>query len=136
MFKLTCFSLLVSLAILSSPFRLAAQTTRSEREVDEIKQDVSRLYRNSSKKIAVRLMNGASIMGYINELDIETFTMVDAKTNRDVVIRYADVSKVNKTGLSQAQKTALVAAGIGALVTIGIIFRPKAKGGLRCLFCD
>ena len=103
--------------------------------MDEIKQDVSRLSRNSSRTIAVRLMNGRSIMGYINELDVETFTMADAKSNRDVVIRYADVAKVSQTGLSQTQKTVLVAAGIGALVTIGIIFRPKAKGGLRCLLC-
>lgn len=135
MFTKAFFLLFVSLAILSSPFRLAAQTVRSEREVDEIKQDVSRLYRDSSRKIAVRLINGATIMGYINELDVDTFTMADAKTNKDVVIRYADVAKINQTGLSQTQKTVLVAAGIGALVTIGIIFRPKAKGGLRCLLC-
>lgn len=135
MFTKAFFLLFVSLAILSSPFRLAAQTVRSEREVDEIKQDVSRLYRDSSRKIAVRLINGATIMGYINQLDVDTFTMADAKTNKDVVIRYADVAKINQTGLSQTQKTVLVAAGIGALVTIGIIFRPKAKGGLRCLLC-
>jgi hypothetical protein len=135
MFTKAFFLLFVSLAILSSPFRLAAQTVRSEREVDEIKQDVSRLYRDLSRKIAVRLINGATIMGYINELDVDTFTMADAKTNKDIVIRYADVAKINQTGLSQTQKTVLVAAGIGALVTIGIIFRPKAKGGLRCLLC-
>ena len=135
MSKLICISLFVSLAILSLPLGVAAQATRSEREIDEIKLDVSRLYRDSSRKIAVRLMNGRSIMGYIKALDVDDFTMVDAKTNKDFVIRYADVAKIDQTGLSKTQKTVLVAAGIGALVTIGIIFRPKAKGGLRCLLC-
>lgn len=138
MSKLAILSLFISLAILSSPFRLAAQTTRSEREVDEIKQDVSRLYRNSSRKIAVRLINGATMMGYINELDAETFTMADAKTNRDVVIRYADVARVSRTGLSKNQKTALLIGAGAALVAVVAVFgRKKHSGGFNppCLLC-
>ena len=134
MMKTISFLILSSVFIAASAPHIAAQTA-GDRESDAIKRDLSELYGAPSRKIAVHLKNGARLMGYINAMDVETFTLVDAKRGNKMEIRYADVSRVNKTGISKTQKTVLVAAGIGTLIAVGIIFRPKPKGGLRCLLC-
>lgn len=109
--------------------------TPSEQEVDAIKQDVSRLYLDTSKKVSVRLRSGARLMGYINAVGGDTFTL-RTRPNTDTEVRYADVLRVSRTGLSKGQKWALAGAAVGAVVVAGIVFRPKGKGGLRCLLCN
>jgi hypothetical protein len=133
--KLPSFLIIVSAVIAVFALHGSAQTA-SDRESDAVKRDLSELYGAPSRKIAVHLKNGAKLMGYINAMDVETFTLVDGKWGSKTEIRYADVSRVNKTGISKTQKTVMVAAGIGALITVGIVLRPKPKGGLRCLFCN
>ena len=133
--KLSGFIIIVSAVIAVSALHGTAQTA-SDRESDAIKRDLSELYGAPSRKIAVHLKNGVKLMGYINAMDVDAFTLVDAKRGNKVEVRYADVSRVNKTGISKTQKTVLVAAGIGALITVGIVLRPKPKGGLRCLLCN
>jgi hypothetical protein len=134
MMKTFNFLVIFSVLIVASALHIAAQPA-GDRESDAIKRDLSELYGAPSRKIAVHMKNGAKLMGYINAMDADTFTLVDAKRGNKMEIRYADVSRVNKTGISKTQKTVLVAAGIGTLIAVGIVFRPKPKGGLRCLFC-
>jgi hypothetical protein len=135
MMKLPSFLIIVSAVIAVFALHGTAQTA-SDRESDAVKRDLSELYGAPSRKIAVHLKNGVKVMGYINAMDVDTFTLVDAKRGNKMEIRYADVSRVNKTGISKTQKTLLVAAGIGALIAVGIVLRPKPKGGLRCLLCN
>jgi hypothetical protein len=125
-------SVLIVLASCLGPVR--AQTT-SEREIDAIKQDVSRLYSATDKKIAVKMRSGTRLKGYIRAVGSDTFTL-RTRPNSDTEVRYADVARVSRTGLSKGQKIAIFGGIMGAAVVAGIVFRPKGRGGLRCLLCN
>ncbi len=132
MLKALHILLLLSLVIATSASHSIAQ---KREDPDRIKNDISRLYAGNSVKIAVHMKNGAKRKGYINDMESEIFILADSKSGQKISIHYADVSKVMKSGLSQGQKTALIVGTVGALVTLSVIFRPKPRGGLRCLFC-
>lgn len=135
MLKMLHVLTLILFLIASSAHQVLAQNSDG-REVQEIKNDISRLYGGASKKIAVHMKSGARLKGYVTDMESETFILVQPKTGTKTAIRYADVSRVKKTGLSQAQKTALIVGTVGALIAVSVIFRPKPKGGIRCLFCN
>ncbi len=135
MLKKFIFSSFISFLFASSAHHVLAQKSGG-REVDAIKNDISRIYAGTSKQIAVHMKTGAKLKGYVADMESETFILVQPKTGTKTNIRYADVSKVNKTGLSQGQKTALIVGTVGALIAVSVIFRPKPKGGIRCLFCN
>lgn len=140
MHKFIAYSLLISLLVASSAFQVAAQTA-GEREIDEIRQDVSRLYGPPAKKVSVRLRSGASVKGFVDSVGSETFIVANDDNGRTVEIRYADVAKISSAGkgLSKNQKTALlVGATVGTLVVLGIVFKKKRDPwyGSRCaIFC-
>ena len=137
MLKVVNLICLISFLIASSAAHTFAQQSDS-REVDEIKNDISRLYANSGRQVVVHMKNGTKEKGYINAMESETFTLESTNSGRKISIRYADVSKVTekKNGLSKGQKTALGVAAVGAIIAVVVIFQPKrSSGGLRCLFC-
>lgn len=108
----------------------------SERETDAIKQDVSRLYSRTSKKISVEMRSGAKVMGYIDAVGSDTFTL--RNDGRRTEIRYADVARVSRTGLSKNQKTALlIGAGVAVVAVVAVFGRKKHPGGFNppCLLC-
>ena len=107
-----------------------------ERETDAIRQDVSRLYSAADKKVAVKMRSGTKIKGHIRNVGSDTFTL-RTRPNSDIEVRYADVARVSRTGLSKGQKRAIVGGVVGAVVVAGIVFRRKRGpwDGLRCLFC-
>ena len=112
-----------------------AQVT-NDIEADAIKQDVSRLYSTTSNKILVKLRSGGKLMGYIDSVGSETFTLRDNASRRN--IRYADVQSVSRTGLSNNQKTALlIGAGAAVVAVVAVFGRKKRRGGFNppCLLC-
>ena len=127
-------TILVLIGLFLGPVR---SQVAGEIEADTIKQDVSRLYSATSKKISVRLRSGARIMGYIEAVGSDTFTLRDNGSRRE--IRYADVASVSRTGLSKNQKTALLIGAGAAVVVVVAVFgrRKKDDGGFRhpCLLC-
>lgn len=124
-------SLLVIMGLCFGPVRSQV----SELEADAIKQDVSRLYSTTSKKVAVKMRSGAKLMGYIDAVGSDTFTLRDNGSRRN--IRYSDVASIKRTGLSKNQKTALIIGAGAAVVVAAIVFRKKDEGGFRhpCLLC-
>lgn len=126
-------AILVILGLCGGPAR--AQVA-SEIEADAIKQDVSRLFSSTSKKISVKLRSGAKLMGYVDAVGTDTFTLRRGGNRSD--IRYADVASVSRTGLSSNQKTALLIGAGAAVVVLAVVFgRKKDDGGFRnpCLLC-
>ena len=124
-------SVCITYSLCLSP--LSAQV--SEPEIDEIKLDVSRLYSTTSKKVSVKMRSGAKIMGYIDAVGADTFT--PRNNGNRTQVRYADVAKISRTGLSKNQKTALVIGAVAAVTVAAIVFRKKDDGGFRnpCLLC-
>lgn len=129
--------LMISLIVAPYPWTAAAQTS-GDAEVEKIKDEVSRHARLPIKTIAVRLKNGAKLKGRPTEVEDETFVLVERKTGKATLIKYADVAKVNKTGLglSKTQKTVLLIGGVTTVIVLGAVFGPKGKPcDLRRLFC-
>jgi hypothetical protein len=127
-----------SIASVFIVFSLLLTTVRaqvSEREIDEIKLDVSRLYSTTSKKVSVRLRSGAKQMGYIDSVGADTFTLRSDRNRWD--IRYEDVASVSRKGLSNNQKTALLIGAMAAVLVVAVVFKKKDDGGFRnpCLLC-
>ena len=127
-------AILVILVLCIGPAR--AQVA-SAIEADAIKQDVSRLYSRTSKKISVKMRSGARLVGYIDAVGSDTFTLRDNGIRKD--IRYVDVASVSRTGLSKNQKTALLIGAGAAVVALAVVFgrRKDDDGGFRnpCLLC-
>ena len=130
----TAISSFASVFVIFGLFVTSVRAQVSEREIDEIKLDVSRLY-STSKKVSVRLRSGAKQMGYIDTVGADTFTLRNRNNRWD--IRYEDVASVSRKGLSNNQKTALVIGAAAAVVVVAIVFRRKDQGGFRhpCLLC-
>ena len=128
-------SSIASVFIVFSLFLTTVRAQVSEREIDEIKLDVSRLYSTTSKKVSVRLRSGAKQMGYIDSVGADTFTLRSDRNRWD--IRYEDVASVSRKGLSNNQKTALLIGAAATVVVVAVVFRKKDDGGFRhpCLLC-
>ncbi|MDI1241942.1 MAG: hypothetical protein PSX80_08490 [bacterium] len=129
--SITALVVIVGLCI--SPAR--AQVV-SDIETDAIKQDVSRLYSTTSKKVLVRLKNGSKDKGYIAAVGSDTFTLRNGITRME--IRYSNVASVTRTGLSKNQETALlIGAGVAVVAIVAVFGRKKRSGGFNppCLLC-
>ena len=128
-------SSIASVVIIFSLLSGSVTAQVSEREIDEIKLDVSRLYSTTSRKVSVRLRSGAKQMGYIDSVGADTFTLRNDGNKWN--IRYKDVASISRKGLSNNQKTALLIGAAAAVVVVAVVFRKKDEGGFRnpCLLC-
>ena len=128
-------SSIASVVIIFSLLSGSVTAQVSEREIDEIKLDVSRLYSTTSRKVSVRLRSGAKQMGYIDSVGADTFTLRNDGNKWN--IRYKDVASISRKGLSNNQKTALLIGAAAAVVVVAVVFRKKDDGGFRhpCLLC-
>jgi hypothetical protein len=77
--------------------------------------------------VVVKMKDGRSYKGRIERVEADRFTLYDPNSSRSVELAYADVSKLKKSGMSAAAKTAIwvgVGAGVGALIIFGRRQRP------------
>ena len=129
--SIAVISVLIGLCL--APVR--AQTA-GEREIDAIRQDVSRLY-SADRKVSVKTRSGVKIVGYIDQVGLDTFTLRTSSGKTE--LRYEQVASVSQTsGLTKNQKTALVIGAAAAVVVVAAVFgRKKRSGGFNppCLLC-
>lgn len=129
--SIAVISVLIGLCL--APVR--AQTA-GEREIDAIRQDVSRLY-SADRKVSVKTRSGVKIVGYIDQVGLDTFTLRTSTSKTE--LRYEQVASVSqKSGLTKNQKTALVIGAVAAVVVVAAVFgRKKRSGGFNppCLLC-
>ena len=130
--SIAVISVLIGLCL--APVR--AQTP-GEREIDAIRQDVSRLY-SADRKVSVKMRSGVKIVGYIDKVGHDTFTLRPLNGNK-TELRYEQVESISqKSGLTKNQKTALVIGAAAAVVVVAAVFgRKKRRGGFNppCLLC-
>lgn len=131
------FQLMTLISLVYSPLGwTAAAQTSLDPEAEKIKDEISRYSRLPIRKIAVRLKGGAKLTGLPTDVEDETFVLVERKTGRQTVIKYTEVSKVNKTGMTDNEKKFLLFGSVAAAGVLLIIFKPKPKPcDLRRLFC-
>lgn len=109
------------MAALLMPAMVLAQIG-SLSDAERIKAAASTYHASGTTKVSVELKSGRSYKGRITSVEDDHFILLDPDFNRQVPIRYDDVAKLRKKGLSKVAKTAIwvgVGAGIGALIVFG-----------------
>lgn len=97
------------------------QATTDDREA-KARQTVSKIGTGPKAKVEVKLRDSTKLKGYIGSSDNDSFSLVDEKrgASRDIV--FTDVDRVKKRGgFGSGALIAIVAAGVGAAILIGIV---------------
>jgi hypothetical protein len=82
-----------------------------------------------NSRVRAKLVNGTEVKGYISKIEEASFTVSDKMTGQTTTIPYADVQKIQGSGLSKAAKITLVAVGGGVLAAVLFGY---CVGGQRC----
>jgi len=124
MTRITSIALSFLLLFTSSGFSQTANPTAA-RDTAEIQARVKK-FAESKKLVAVYTISGQRSKGKITSFNSDGFTLADHKSGREETFRYADVSKVDKSGwLSTGSIIAFAAVGAGAVIVLTFV-------GLRC----
>lgn len=83
-----------------------------------------------SAAVKVSLTDGATLRGRILRLDETAFTLQQKPPAGEVVVPYAQVKAVDKTGLSRRAKAILIPAAIGGGVLLVLCAAPYPIGYL------
>jgi len=84
----------------------------------------------AKSRVKVRLRNKAEVKGYISKIEDASFDVTDKNTGRATTIPYADVEKVQGSGLSKGAKIGVIVGA--AVVTVAVMI---AVGVCRAGFC-
>ena len=101
-------------------------------DAERIKAIAGAYHTAGNTKVSVELKDGRSYIGRITSIEEDHFILLDTNSNREARIRYDNVARLRKKGMSKAAKTAIwigVGAGIGALIIFG---RPGRTIGPIC----
>ena len=102
-----------------APARTQSGAEKQGEELSKIRANVAKRGVGPKAKVKVVLLDGTKLQGYISEAQAETFTVTDAKTGGNVVVKYGQVKQVKGDGLSRGAKIAL---GLGiAIVAFTVI---------------
>ena len=84
----------------------------------------------AKSRVKVRLRNKAEVKGYISKIEDASLDVTDENTGRATTIPYADVEKVQGSGLSKGAKIGVIVGA--AVVTVAVVI---AVGVCRAGFC-
>ncbi len=113
--KLVCI-LLVAMLAGTIPHSAAGQN-REDQSVQRVKEGVAKIGTGEKSRVKVELKVGTRIEGYINQIDDQSFSVVDRKTGQSTSIAYTDVAKLKGKGMSTAVKIVIVASvGLAAIL--------------------
>ncbi len=99
------------------PVLAQTQDAKNAKLTQKIKTKITKFGTGEKAKVKVELRNQIKIKGYISAIDDDSFTVTDKKTGTTSKIDYAQVKKVNGSGLSTTAKIA-IAIGIAVPATI------------------
>ena len=113
--KLMAFLLLATLAPL-----IYSQSSVSKSET--IRLAVEKIGTGEKAKVELALKDGSKVKGYISSSSSEAVTIAGKDVSGTRVINYSDIERIKKRGgLGRGAIAAIVAAGGGAAVLIGLI---------------
>jgi hypothetical protein len=70
--------------------------------------------------VRVKLKDGTELLGYLSQIENDSFTITDKATKKATSVSYGDVLSLKGKGLPTSAKV-LIAVGIGVAVTAGVI---------------
>ena len=107
--------LLVAVIVFNSVTLTQVAQAQEASQTARVKTEVQKRGIGEKSRVKVRLRNKAEVKGYISKVDDASFDVTDKSTGRATTIPYADVEKVQGSGLSKGAKIGII---VGATVVI------------------
>src|SRR6266851_4023086 len=107
--------LLVAVVVFNSVAVTQAAQAEDASQTAKVKTEVQKRGIGDKSRVRVRLRNKAEVKGYISKIEDASFEVTDKNTGRATTIPYADVEKVQGSGLSKGAKIGII---VGAAVVI------------------
>ena len=135
MFKKT-FAMMLAAMVLVTAFgfqRVRANGVEDQQATEKIRAKVQKMGVGGNARVEVKLRNGRILKGYIEDSDLNTFTVFDKQTGSTEQVSYADTTSVKKAsgGLSMKTWIILGAAAAGAIATWVIVKPALCDGGAQ-----
>jgi len=122
--------LLVAVLVFNSVAVTQATQTQGASQAAKVKTEVQKRGIGEKSRVKVRLRNKAEVKGYISKIEDASFDVIDKKTGRATTIPYADVERVQGSGLSKGAKIGIIVGS--AVVTDAVVI---AVGVCRAGYC-
>ena len=112
--------LLVAVLVLNSV--AAPQTTQAQEasRSARVKAEVQRRGIGEKSRVKVRLRNKTQVKGYISKIEDASFDVTDKNTGQATTIPYADVEKLQGSGLSKGAKIGII-VGVAVVIVVVVI---------------
>jgi hypothetical protein len=86
--------------------------------VEKVKQGVNKIGIGEAARVEIKLYDGTKIKGFVKEINDDSFTVFNVKTNAEQNIPYPQVKQIKGHNLSTGAK---IAIGLGILAAVLII---------------
>jgi len=100
--------LLVAVLVFNHVAVPQATQTQGASQAAKVKTEVQKRGTGEKSRVKVRLRNKAEVNGYISKIEDASFNVIDKKTGRATTIHYADVGKLQGSGLSKGAKIGII----------------------------
>jgi len=117
--------LLVAVLMFNSVAVAQATQAQDASHAAKVKAEVQKRGTGEKSRVKVRLRDKAEVKGYISKIEDASFDVTDKNTGRATTIPYADVEKVQGSGLSKGAKIGII-AGV-AVVTFVVVIAVALK---------
>jgi hypothetical protein len=117
---LVCNSAVFSDQAAPVPGTNQVQTQETPRAA-KVKAKVQKRGIGENARVKAKLVSGAEVNGYISKIEETSFTVTDKKTGQTTTVPYADVQKIQGSGLSKGGVIALVVVA-GVVVVVMAVY--------------
>lgn len=100
---LICLFLCACLA----PPAFAIRPVVPSKKAQKVRAAIARLGTGEQTRVAVRLLNGTRVKGYISSASDETFTVSDPTSGLQQEVRYSEIAQISGQNLTSNQKIAI-----------------------------
>ena len=122
--------LLVAVLVFNSVAVAQATQTQGASQAAKVKTEVQKRGTGEKSRVKLRLRNKAEVKGYISKIEDASFDVTDKKTGRATTIPYAEVEKVQGSGLSKGAKIGIIAGA--AVVIVAVVIAVGVCGAGYC----
>src|SRR6266581_1530056 len=119
--------LLVAVLVFNTVAVAQATQTQGASPAAKVKAEVQKRGIGEKSRVKVSLRNNAGVKGYISKIEDASFDVTNKKTGRATTIPYAEVEKVQGSGLSKGAKIGIIAGA--AVVIVAVVIAVGCRAG-------
>ncbi|MFY9607410.1 MAG: hypothetical protein WAU45_02195 [Blastocatellia bacterium] len=119
---LTLTGLLICALVNVEPASARSKPDKQTRLTEKVKAGILKLGTGTDSRVALKLRDKKVLVGYISEVNDNSFVVSDPKSGTDSTVSYTDVTQVKGHNLGTGAKIAIgIAVGVGiALIVLAI----------------